>query len=1216
MRRHTLTLLALLLGATPTFAQTALPLANEELLHSARNWEARERGDLAVLALEKLVAARPDSSDALLELGELYLRMPDIAAAGRVRELLNRRFQGSPAAQTFEIEYRFATRDRLQLASLQRLRQLDRNRQLRAELQRLFPSGAPGGMLSIEYYRLLAGTPGGHALAVAGLRELAAIRPEDPRVQLALARLLLRRPETRQEGVRRLQALTQRDDVKLLEVDASLLTAFKDLDTQTPAHVLHGYLARHPADPLATRLLAAQSRAIEAQRALFGDAPVMIPPDLQQQLLDELSALLLNATTQLLLALRADTIQSEPHAHADATHAAAVWLGRAHRSAARGQVELATAQLAAARALRRGEFDTLVALADRMAALAELEQSGALLALATEFAPRSAWLFATYVRWLLGEQRESEALALLEARILDAQWTATGRDELRASALEQRAQRALAAGDREQAIADLELAVRYAPLNPWSRYRLAGLYARGGEPDRGRELFAHAAASAEMRYAQSLYASSIDALDAAFAAIDAIPAPLRSPGMQAQHDRLRTQLARRDAREQHRAGDAQLARATLRAVEALASQDPELTRELAFAWIEIDEPQQALELIDAQQRGGRSDDRELLLIRAEILDRLAAVEPLAAVLEQLCAIGEAPHDAQVARWQRSLDLRVIRNAIQEGQYTRALSRLDELLAGDPHDRTLRSVRADLDLTLRQPRAARDRYAALLAEDPDDLETRLSYIRALTAAGDVAIARAQLRSVQEKVAADATELQLDIARRQLALNDAPGAVRTLEAVHARQPERADVLLALGRAELSQRNFTRARAWFARAERSPDAKLAVQARRAGEQLDLRLQSHVESGFEVRSKPGDDGISRYDAVVVPNAWRHALGFERRLRAHADAISVDSGRLSLQFDDAALLGTLQAAGPTPTRRLVNQPQSGLALGLGYETDTWSADLGTSGLGLLLPNIVGGIEWSPKLGPLDITLGLERRAVTSSVLSFAGMRDPITGAKWGGVAETGPYAQLGLYRKRYSLSAALRFTDLSGVHVADNRFMGLRGAADWQFFARDNVRAYVGVTLNHWNYQRNLQNYTFGNGGYYSPQSYLSIAMPLELQGTWRGWSYQLRTTISNSTSRIEHTAFYPIDPQLQAAAATSVLPSGFNGPFFAASSGGGLSLSAYAAIERQVTPHLVLGGKLDLDRSDFYEPTVLMFYLRHVFGRTATQLAVPPWPVRAYNQ
>jgi Tfp pilus assembly protein PilF len=1226
MPRHPLTLpallLALLLGAASTFAQPALPLAHEELLHSARTWEARERGDLAILALQKLVAARPDSSDALLELGELYLRLPDIAAAGRVRELLEHRFKGSTAAKTFEIEYRFATRDRLQLASLQRLRQLDRGAQLRSELQRLFPAGAPGGMLSIEYYRLLANTPGGYASAVAGLRELAALRADDPRVQLALARLLLRRPETLEEGMRRLHALTQRDDVKLFEVDDVLLDALKGLGPQTPAHVLRGYLARHPSDPLTPRLLAVQFRAAEEQRLLFADASAAMPPDLRRQLLDELGALLWSpvagsaeSSTQLLLALHATTVEKR---HRVATYAAAAWLGRAHRSAARGQIELATAQLAAARALRRGEFDALPSIAEHVAALAQPEQSSELLELATRLAPRSSWLFATYIRSLLSAQREAEALALLEARRLDAQWTATARDELRASALEQRAQRALDGGDQDQARADFELAVRYAPTHPWTRYRLAGLYAQGGEPERGRQLFTNAVPSTEMHYAHSLYASGIDALDEAFAAIDAVTAAARSPGMQAQHDRLRVQLARRDARHQHQSGDAQLARATLLAVEPLASQDLELTRELAFAWIDIDEPRHALELIDTQRRGEHANDRGLLLVTAEILDRLDAVEPLGTVLDQLRAGGELPSKVRtaVARLQRSLDLRQVRRSMQEGQYPQALRRLDEALAGDPNDRTLRILRAELDLAMQQPRAARDRYAVLVAEDPDDLDTRLSYVRALTEAGDLAIARAQLRAVQENVAADATELQLDIARRQLALNDTPGAVRTLEAVHALLPERADVLLALGRAELSQRNFARARAWFARAERSPDAKLALQARQAGAQLDLRLQSHVESGFEIRNKPGVDGISRYEAVVAPNAWLHALDFEHRLRVHADAVSIDSGQLSPLFDAAAQLGTLQVAGLSATRRTVNQPQNGLSLGVGFETDTWSADLGTSGLGLLLPNLVGGIEWNPTWGALDVTLGIDRRAVTSSVLSFAGMRDPITGEKWGGVVETGPYARVGLYRERYSLSAALSLTDLSGTHVAGNRFAGLRTAAEWQFYAAESTRAYLGVTLNRWSYQRNLQNYTFGSAGYYSPQSYLSIALPLELQGTWRGWSYQLRTTISNSTSRIERTAFYLIDPQLQAAAATAALPSGFSEPFFAASSGGGLSLSAYAALERQVTPHLVLGTKLDLDRSDFYEPTVLMFYLRHVFGSAATRLAVPPRPVRTYNR
>ncbi len=1213
-----------LLLASTAWAQARLPLANEELLRSARAWEARERGDLAILALEKLVATRPDLPEALLELGELYLRVADIAAAGRVRERLLARFKDSAAAHTFAIEYRFATRDRLQLASLQRLLQIKQGAKARIELDRLFPQGAPNGALGIEYYRLLAGMPGGYQRAAAGLRRLAQSHADDPRFRLALARFLLRREATIAEGVNMLQALARRDDVRRVEVDDALLVALKGFDVRVPAHVVRDYLTRHPGDALATDILVRQARLLEEKRLLASHALASIRPDLQRRLLEELEAGLAArgtaGATALTLAkgLRADA-RSDTR-NDDAALAAATWVQRARRSIAAQRLELAAAQLEAVLALRNGQYEALIAIVARIETLDASQDGGELLALASRLAPASTWLFETQVRWLLDHQRTSQALAQLDARALDTKWTANARDSLRAAALEQRAQHALDADNVTQAIADLELAVRYAPQNPWSRYQLAGLYARSDAGERGRRLFeegVHAAPSDEMRYAQSIYLSNIDAPQEAFAAIDAVAAERRSEGMRGQHARLRIELARAAALRHHRAGDTQAAVATLGESESLAATHLDLARGLAFGWIDIDEPQRALALIDAQQRE-HGMDRELLLAKAAVLNRLEDTTQLAALLEELRAGPVANHDQQVqlTRLQRSLDLRVIDQLRRNGKYVQAVARLDALLAAAPDDRVLRIARAELDLAMGQPRAARDRYAALVGEDPQDLDTRLAYVRALTEAGDAALARLQLGAIQEQVPAGDFDGQLDIARRQLSLDDAPGAIHTLESLLALQPDHPDVLLALGRAELSQRHFAKARDYFARAEHGSDTQVALQARLAGEQIDTRLQSRMESAFEIRHKPGDSGISRYDALIAPNAWHHALDFDRRIIAHADAVTVDSGRLGTDFDTAALFGTLQAAGPDAAQRTSNEAQSGIAFALSYETDQWSTELGTTPLGFLLPNLVGGIEWTPKLGPFDIALGLQRRAVTSSVLSYAGQRDPIGGEKWGGVVETGPYAQFGLYRERFSLSGSMRLTDLSGTHVASNQFVGLRSAADWQFFATADMRAYVGATVNYWSYQRNLQNYTFGSGGYYSPQSYLNIALPVELQGRWAGWSYQLRATLSSSTSKTERAAFYPNDPQLQNAALSMPLPAGLAAPFFAADSGGGVSFSAYAALERQVTAHLVLGAKLDLDRSDFYEPTVLMLYLRHELGAPRTQLAVPPRPARPFNE
>jgi cellulose synthase operon protein C len=112
------------------------------------------------------------------------------------------------------------------------------------------------------------------------------------------------------------------------------------------------------------------------------------------------------------------------------------------------------------------------------------------------------------------------------------------------------------------------------------------------------------------------------------------------------------------------------------------------------------------------------------------------------------------------------------------------------------------------------------------------------------------------------------------------------------------------------------------------------------------------------------------------------------------------------------------------------------------------------------------------------------------------------------------------------------------------------------------------------------------------------------------------LRASLSYTRSDIERAAFYPNDAQLQAAAATSTLPSGFDAPYYESDSGSGTSLSAYAAVEKHVSPHLVIGAKLDIDRADYYEPTILMLYVRHAFGRATTLLAIPPRPVRGYNE
>jgi len=1199
--RHLIAAVALCGCAAAAAEDPVWPLAHQELIRNAHFWEARGRGDLAQLALKKLVAARPDSPEALLELGELDLRLNEFAGAAQVESELARRFKGSSSAREFATEYRIATRDRLQFSSIRRLVEIGHTSEARAALKRLFPQGPPGASLGIDYYLLLASTPDGLTAAYAGIRRLAHSHPDDPRYQLALAQLMLRQRYTALAGLTLLQQLVLRDDVRTEDADRLLASGLLRLGAErAPARAINAYLARHPEDAEVRVLRDEEERASE-ERGLVSPATLSrVLPGLQQRLAKDLA--------------------SGPGG-AEARSQARLWLDRSRGSLNNRHDVRAAAELRAALAFYRQDYESEIGIAENLESQGLAAEAGELLASAARLAPQSTWLFETRVRWLIAHGESASAIELLRARVLGRKWTAQARDKLLAQALEQRASEEAKAGRVDSAISALEAAIRLAPRDAWMRYRLAEYYRGRGEPEHGRSLMEQGVRSApdvpEMRYAQALYLSHLQDYAAACAAIEGIEAVRRTEAMNALHDRMQVALARANARRLKAAGDLVGAREALLAVEPLAAHSIDLAEQLAYSWIDLGSAEHGIGLIQPYVGGAGANDSAVLLRWARVLNSADDDVRLSTALAQLRSMPQlsAADRIDVQHLQRALDLRTIRDLERQGKLAEAARRLDALLADQPQDRQLRVKRADLYLLAGQPRAARDRYAALVAEDPDDLDTRLAYVRALTESGDIALARAQLQAVEERMPAGDEELHISLARRQFALGAGAKALDTLQPLLAVASPRPDVLMLAGRAELALRHFAQARGYFEQAAQLASGPDGLAAHRASQEIADRLESSVTAGLMLRHQPGSPGMSQIDALTIPSSWVLAKNYESRYTARADAVALDAGRASADGQSPPLIGTIQAAGPGAAPRFANGRQAGLSPAVGYQTDSVVADIGSTPLGFLLPNIVGGIEWTPTWHSADLAFGMARRAVTSSELSYAGLRDPITGSTWGGVVQTGPYAGFGIYRENYDVSASVRLADITGTRVPDNQFVGVRLSSSWKLFARPEMRTDAGVTVNYWNYQRNLSNYTFGSGGYYSPQSYVSVSTRIELAGTRAGWTYKARAAVSYSVSQVSSIAFYPDDAALQAAAARVPLPSGYSSPYFPGYHSTGVGLSAYAAAERQVTGGLVVGVMLDIDRTDFYHPTTIEIYLRHAFGSSATRNLSPPRPVRPYS-
>ncbi len=1177
------------------------PLANQELIHNARFWEAHDRGDLAQLALKKLVAARPDLPEALLELGELDLRLNDFAAAAEVESELARRFPRSDAARDFATEIRIATRDRLEFASIRRLIEIGRTSEARAQLKHLFAQGPPGGALGIDYYLLLAQTPGGMAPARAGLRYLVESHGGDPRYELALARLLVRQGDSALAGVTLLEQLTRREDVRQEDADRLLASGLLRLGPErAPAAAVGAYLARHPEDLEISGLRDEQQR-LQEERGLLSPAKLSKAlPALQRRLERDLSS-------------AAGSVSAEARAEAHR------WLDRSRATLARGEEPRAALELRAALAFFRGNYEGEIRIAQDLETSRFDAEAGELLAAAAPLAPASSWLFETRVRWLIAHGDTAAAMELIRARSLTARWTAAARDTLLAAALDQRASAEASAGQPEAAAADLEAAIPLAPRDPWMRYRLAELYRDRGEAQRGRSLMSDGVARApdlpEMRYAQALYLSHLEDYAAALAAIDGVDAPRRTAGMNALHDRMQVALARMSARRLAQAGDPAGARAALLEAEPVAARSFDRAVELAHSWIDLGDAAHGIGLVEPYLQGAGGRDAHILLGWAEVLSSAGDDARLRLALTQLRALPSlgAEQGAEVGQLERSLDLREIRELERQKKFADAERRLDALLAAEPHDRQLRIARAELDLVAGRPRAARDRLASLTAEDPDDLDVRLSYVRALTESGDVALARAQLDAVEAHIQAGDEELELSLARRQLALGAPAKALHTLEPLLAVSRPRTDVLMLAGRAELALHHLREARGYFDRAAGSATGADALAARRESEQVEERLQSSITGGLLVWHQPGSPGMSQIDAATLPSSWVLAQSDGARFIARADAVWLDAGSWSAAAEP--LVGTVELAAAGAPLRSTSTTQEGLSPALGFKTDSLAMDVGATPLGFLLPNVVGGIEWTPAWRSVDLTLGVARRAVTSSELSYAGLKDPVTGTLWGGVVQTGPYAGFGIYRESYDVSGSVRFSEITGTRVPDNQLAAARLGSSWKFLSREGLHADAGVTINYWNYERNLSNYTFGSGGYYSPQSYLSLSTPVELTGEHAGWSYRLRGAVSYTVSQVSTIAFYPDDAAFEAEAARAPLPAGYTSPYYPGYHSSGFGFSAYAAAERQLSEALVFGVVADVDRTDYYHPTSIGVYFRHAFGTGATRSASPPRPLVPYN-
>ena len=299
-------------------------------------------------------------------------------------------------------------------------------------------------------------------------------------------------------------------------------------------------------------------------------------------------------------------------------------------------------------------------------------------------------------------------------------------------------------------------------------------------------------------------------------------------------------------------------------------------------------------------------------------------------------------------------------------------------------------------------------------------------------------------------------------------------------------------------------------------------------------------------------------------------------------------------------------------------QDATGVGVGVAYKGENVEADIGTTPLGFQEAQVVGGLRLRGRHSDSGMNYGinLSRRAVTDSILSFAGTRDARTGQRWGGVTASGARLDLGFDGTGYGVYGYGSWHTLQGHNVVTNsRIEGGFGAYANLWKTPDSELT-TGLNVTGISYDKNLRYFTYGHGGYFSPQRFFSVSVPLQWSQRSGRFSYQVRGSLGVQNFREDDAPYFPSSSSLQARAQTAMASAladelTTNGSaVYPGQSKTGLGYSLSAALEYQMAPQLFLGGSLATDNASDYDQWAAGVYLRYMFTPSTRPMQMPLSP------
>ena len=855
--------------------------------------------------------------------------------------------------------------------------------------------------------------------------------------------------------------------------------------------------------------------------------------------------------------------------------------------------------------------------------------------------PNNADALAGIAQVLSREGRGTEAEAMLERAQATGNGRAVGR--IRADALRQQATTVTDPAARE---ALLRAAVNADPTDPWTRLDLARALVAQGRKAAARQVMAEITDSPspgiDALRAGAIFASEDGRPADAVALVNRLPAASRTADM-------RALLAQATLRNDIRSAMGLAALSPVAAREKLlalaARPDPDGTNGVAVAnaFLQMGNPAGAREALATAQAATRSPTPAQRIAYAGSLMQAGDQRGAQALIQVLNEMSNLTPEQTSAlnRLRAGVAIRQADRLNEKHMQAAAYDVLAPALARDPDNPDLNLALARLFAAADRPRKALAINQAVLERDPNNLDARKAALDAAIQARDWALADALVRDGIAAAPDDARtwvmSATLDRARGNLARayddlkhaealrrqeigSDEQSASNGLASGDRQYPsgqpagDETAVISASGTSPSgtspsgtspSGNPFRRAQAdasvptdasAFAASTTGADPLLEdIDRQMAEAQEDLAPKVTIGPSF--RSRTGTSGLDQLDEISLPTELIVRPLGDGQMTVAAAPTFLSSGSVPLDANSQARFGT-GAFGQHPAPP--SQNAQGVGLSLGYQFGWAKADIGSSPIGFQEQNVLGGIELSPMVtDSVRLRVVGERRAVTDSVLSYAGTKDPATGIAWGGVTRTRGHAQLEFSLGEANFYAGGGYAALDGENVISNQEYEAGAGGSYPVWRGQNDSVRLGLDIVYFAYNKNTDFFTLGQGGYFSPQSYFATLIPVKYEIKSNKLTWSIGGSLGYQTYDEHSSLVFPNNPQLQsaleaeAASATAPLSTSYPGQSASGAVGG-----AQGSVEYHVNNSFALGGQASYQHFGNWSETIGRLYGRYIFG------------------